>query len=232
MAKKNDRKEYNKLKKKKADNKKQQEQCQSEIDVLDEKIERLKAAYRKLDDAKEAIDDIKHNQRNMINSDLYQCMWTGGNAQECYDSCESGNLYTAYDGYVSNIDAAEDAINWEINTLKYRIFSINKRERRNTKMEISLDNMQVSFMTAGIKTASDSVSLTAAETEIKSRSEAMDKFQKEYRQLKAFVKDYRDTLNSDLAKIDLIINAINENDRKQGDYIKNGIGLSDTAVIP
>ena len=34
-------------------------------------------------------------------------------------------------------------------------------------MEISLDNMQVSFMTAGIKTASDSVSLTAAETEIK-----------------------------------------------------------------
>ena len=74
MAKKNDRKEYNKLKKKKADNKKQQEQCQSEIDVLDEKIERLKAAYRKLDDAKEAIDDIKHNQRNMINSDLYQCM--------------------------------------------------------------------------------------------------------------------------------------------------------------
>ena len=105
MAKKNDRKEYNKLKKKKADNKKQQEQCQSEIDVLDEKIERLKAAYRKLDDAKEAIDDIKHNQRNMINSDLYQCMWTGSNAQECYDSCESGNLYTAYDGYVSNIDA-------------------------------------------------------------------------------------------------------------------------------
>lgn len=96
-------------------------------------------------------------------------------------------------------------------------------------MEISLDNMQVSFMTAGIKTASDSVSLTAAETEIKSRSEAMDKFQEEYRQLKAFVKDYRDTLNNDLAKIDLIIN---ENDRKQGDYIKNGIGLSDTAVIP
>ena len=72
-------------------------------------------------------------------------------------------------------------------------------------MEISLDNMQVSFMTAGIKTASDSVSLTAAETEIKSRSEAMDKFQEEYRQLKAFVKDYRDTLNNDLAKIDLII---------------------------
>ena len=35
-----------------------------------------------------------------------------------------------------------------------------------------------------------------------------------------------------MAKIDLIINAVNENDRKQGDYIKSGIGLSDTAVIP
>ena len=63
----------------------------------------------------------------------------------------------------------KDAINWEINTLKEKmnekygvlsglvnawddllhenteIFSINKRERRNTKMEISLDNMQVSL---------------------------------------------------------------------------------------
>lgn len=83
---------------------------------------------------------------------------------------------------------------WDDLCTKIQNFSINKRERRNTKMEISLDNMQVSFMTAGIKTASDSVSLTAAETEIKSRSEAMDKFQEEYRQLKAFVKDYRDTL--------------------------------------
>ncbi len=33
-------------------------------------------------------------------------------------------------------------------------------------MEISLDYMQVSFMTAGIKTASASVSLTAAATAI------------------------------------------------------------------
>ena len=31
-------------------------------------------------------------------------------------------------------------------------------------MEISLDNMQVSFMTAGIKTASDSVRIQAAES--------------------------------------------------------------------
>ena len=121
MAKKNDRKEYNKLKKKKADNKKQQAQCHSDIDVLAEKIERLKAAYRKLEERKEGIDDSKDKQGKRINADLDQCMWTGSNAQECYDSCESGNLYTAYDGYVSNIDAAEDAINWEINTLKEKM---------------------------------------------------------------------------------------------------------------
>ncbi|MFR3037331.1 MAG: hypothetical protein ACLTLY_00590 [Agathobacter rectalis] len=72
MAKKNDRKEYNKLKKKKADNKNSRK-CQSEIDVLDEKIE-AESGIQEADDAKEAIDDIKHNQRNMINSDLYQCM--------------------------------------------------------------------------------------------------------------------------------------------------------------
>lgn len=48
-------------------------------------------------------------------------MWAGCNAQECYDSCESGNLYMGYDGYVSNIDAAEDAINWEIEALKEKI---------------------------------------------------------------------------------------------------------------
>ena len=45
-------------------------------------------------------------------------------------------------------------------------------------MEISLDNMQVSFMTAGIKTASDSVSLTAAETEIKSDLKQWTNFRK------------------------------------------------------
>ena len=41
----------------------------------------------------------------------------------CLSTCtDKGlNLYTAYDGYVSNIDAAEDAINWEINTLKEKM---------------------------------------------------------------------------------------------------------------
>ena len=40
--------------------------------------------------------------------------------QYFYDLCESGDLYTSYDGYVSNIDDAEDAINWEINALNER----------------------------------------------------------------------------------------------------------------
>lgn len=56
----------------------------------------------------------------MISSDLYQSLWTGSRAQYFYDLCESGDLYTSYDGYVSNIDDAEDAINWEINALNER----------------------------------------------------------------------------------------------------------------
>jgi hypothetical protein len=91
-----------------------------EINEIDAKIDRLRDAYNTLDDAKEAIDDINKNQKNMISSDLYQSLWTGSRAQYFYDLCESGDLYTSYDGYVSNIDDAEDAINWEINALNER----------------------------------------------------------------------------------------------------------------
>lgn len=99
-------------------------------------------------------------------------------------------------------------------------------------MEICLDNTQVVLITAGMKNAADSISLMETQTEVKSKSEAIDKFQEEYKQLKTIVKDYTDALKNDLAKIDLIVNEITENDRKQGDYIKNGIGLPDIAVIP
>ena len=98
MAKKYDRNKYQNLKNQKASNEHQQEVCQ----------------------LKEAIDDINKNQKNMISSDLYQSLWTGSRAQYFYDLCESGDLYTSYDGYVSNIDDAEDAINWEINALNER----------------------------------------------------------------------------------------------------------------
>lgn len=105
MAKKYDRNKYQNLKNQKASNEHQQEVCQLEINEID---------------AKEAIDDINKNQKNMISSDLYQSLWTGSRAQYFYDLCESGDLYTSYDGYVSNIDDAEDAINWEINALNER----------------------------------------------------------------------------------------------------------------
>lgn len=45
-------------------------------------------------------------------------------------------------------------------------------------MEISLDNMQVSFMTAGIKTASDSVSLTAQRQKSKADLKQWTNFRK------------------------------------------------------
>lgn len=32
--------------------------------------------------------------------------------------CESGELKTSYQGYVDNIDAVKDDINWKINELK------------------------------------------------------------------------------------------------------------------
>ena len=48
---------------------------------IDAKIDRLRDAYNTLDDAKEAIDDINKNQKNMISSDLYQSLWTGSRAQ-------------------------------------------------------------------------------------------------------------------------------------------------------
>lgn len=130
MAKKYDRNKYQNLKNQKASNEHQQEVCQLEINEIDAKIDRLRDAYNTLDDAKEAIDDINKNQKNMISSDLYQSLWTGSRAQYFYDLCESRDLYTSYDGYVSNIDDAEDAINWEINALN---------ERKNEKYGILSD---------------------------------------------------------------------------------------------
>ena len=87
MAKKYDRNKYQNLKNQKASNEHQQEVCQLEINEIDAKIDRLRDAYNTLDDAKEAIDDINKNQKNMISSDLYQSLWTGSRAQYFYDLC-------------------------------------------------------------------------------------------------------------------------------------------------
>ena len=116
MAKDYDEQEYNKLKSQKRSNEAQQEECQAEIDRLGDKIERLRSAYNTIDGAKEAVDDIRRIHSNMPM--FYESLWEGGKAQYFYDMCESGELKTSYSGYVGNLDAAEDAINWEINKLK------------------------------------------------------------------------------------------------------------------
>ncbi len=116
MAKKYDEREYDSLKSQRRNNEAQQEECRVEINNLGDKIEQLRSAYNTMDGAKEAIDDIKGIHSNMPM--FYESLWKGSRAQYFYDMCESGELKTSYSGYVSNIDAAEDEINWEINGLK------------------------------------------------------------------------------------------------------------------
>lgn len=116
MAKNYDEQEYNRLKSQKRSNEAKQEACQTEINSLGDKMERLRSAYNALDGAKEAIDDTRRIHSNMPM--FYESLWKGNQAQYFYDMCESGELKTGYAGYISNIDAAEDEINWEINRLK------------------------------------------------------------------------------------------------------------------
>lgn len=116
MARDYESEEYNNLISRKADNETQQRSCQADIDCIENKIERLRRAYDTIDAAKESIDDIKGSQKNMCG--FYESQWKGSRAQYFYGMCESGDLYKSYDGYVSNIDDTEDAINWEINKLQ------------------------------------------------------------------------------------------------------------------
>ena len=55
MAKKYDRNEYRNLKNQKAGNEQQQEVCQSEINEIDAKIDRLRDAYNTLDMQKKPL---------------------------------------------------------------------------------------------------------------------------------------------------------------------------------
>ena len=108
--------EYSNLQSQKSSNEAQQEDCKAEIEDLEEKISRLRTAYNTIDDAKESIDQIKGWHSGM--PAFYESLWKGSKAQYFYDMCESGALKANYDGYVNNIDAVEDAINWEIHDLK------------------------------------------------------------------------------------------------------------------
>lgn len=117
MAKKQyDEKEYNRLKSRKWSNETQQEDCRNEINTLDGQIAQLRSAYTTIDDAKEAIGEIRTCHSNL--PIYYESQWKGGKARYFYDLCESGELKTNYTGYISNIDEAEDAINWKIHELE------------------------------------------------------------------------------------------------------------------
>ena len=116
MAKKYDNSKYQSLKSQKSANEKKQESYKSEINDIEAEIERLRVAYNTLDDAKEALEDIKNIHSNMPT--FYESLWTGNKAQYFYEICESGGLKIDYDGYISGIDSVEDEINGEINALK------------------------------------------------------------------------------------------------------------------
>ena len=120
MADKLDEAEYNRLQGEKNTNRNKQEDCKATIDSLNGKIDDLKAAYDKLDEAKETLEDtlsdLKHIPSNQFSG------WKGAVADEIKNTCkEKDGLYGQYDTYIKKIDDIEDAINWQIHNLKSQI---------------------------------------------------------------------------------------------------------------
>lgn len=108
---------YNNLQNNKARNEASQDQTRREIDAINRKIERLRAAYNKIDRAKEDCKSLRNQVKGMPGR--YDSSWKGAHADSIYASCKSGgNLYDNYDSYIKKIDAIEDAINNEILRLK------------------------------------------------------------------------------------------------------------------
>lgn len=103
--------DYYRLQDDKQSNESKQRECQKEIDNIGDKIDRLRDAYNAIDEEKEAINQIKIMNKNI--PDSYE-EWTGKNAEIFFDMCESGELKSSYEGYISNIDRIQDDINWEI----------------------------------------------------------------------------------------------------------------------
>lgn len=108
--------EYESLKGELSSNESQQATTRSEISDLDNKIQRLRDAYNKLDEAKESVKVQKNIVGNM--PDFYESLWKGAHANSVYTACESGGvLSTEYANYVDALDEVEDNINNEINRL-------------------------------------------------------------------------------------------------------------------
>lgn len=108
--------EYESLKGQLSSNESQQAATRSEITNLDVKIQRLRDAYNKLDEAKESVKVQKNIVSNM--PDFYESVWKGAHATSVYTACESGGvLSNEYANYVDALDEIEDNINNEINRL-------------------------------------------------------------------------------------------------------------------
>ena len=75
MAKKYDNSKYQNLKSQKSANEKKQESYKSEINDIEAELERLRSAYNTLDDAKEALEDIKniHSGNAMKKIGMHYC---------------------------------------------------------------------------------------------------------------------------------------------------------------
>lgn len=110
--------EYNRLCAEKAGNEAEQQSVQSQIDALDEKIERLRSAYDKIDAEKESLKGIR-NDILRITRDYYGD-WKGTNASELERTlaADDGELRRAYEAYIEAIDVIEDSINNDILALK------------------------------------------------------------------------------------------------------------------
>lgn len=107
--------DYYRLQDDKQSNESRQRECQNKIDNIGDKIDRLRDAYNAIDEEKESINQIKKMNKDL--PDSYE-EWVGKNAETFFDMCESGELKTNYEGYVSNIDKIQDEINWEIYNLE------------------------------------------------------------------------------------------------------------------
>lgn len=107
--------DYYRLQDDKQSNESMQRECQKEIDNIEDKIDRLREAYNAIDQEKETINQIRKMNKDL--PDSYE-EWIGKNAETFFDMCESGELKTSYEGYVSNIDKIQDDINWEIYNLE------------------------------------------------------------------------------------------------------------------
>ena len=108
---------YYSLQNQKSDNEASQRQTKQAIEDIDARIKRLRQAYDDIGTAKGKVKTAR-KEVTKLHGELKND-WKGKNADELLGQCvDDGELKGAYDSYIQQIDAAQDAINWEIYELK------------------------------------------------------------------------------------------------------------------